>query len=185
MNSALGQGIAPAVVVAIYLIITKIIDNRKERTQIKISAELTKSITIISNFVSSVAKNIVDKDKDKCRIAIRDSLNCAAYELISFVTDTLVNNHIVQNEETIKNNIKNIANAAYYNVYTTLSLYNIDGRKVSEFIKPSWLSEIEESLNKSIFHDSMNREEKIISFANRIDIRFKSYETYITNNALK
>ena len=44
LGDALRQGIAPAIVVAIYLIITKIIDSRKENAQIKLSADLTKSI---------------------------------------------------------------------------------------------------------------------------------------------
>ena len=34
INDALKQGIAPAAVVAIYLIITKIIDSKKENNQI-------------------------------------------------------------------------------------------------------------------------------------------------------
>ena len=62
LSDALRQGIAPAMVVAIYLIITKIIDSRKENAQIKLSAELTKSINTISNFVISLTKNIIDKD---------------------------------------------------------------------------------------------------------------------------
>ena len=37
LGDALKQGIAPAVVVAIYLIITKIIDSRKENAQAKLS----------------------------------------------------------------------------------------------------------------------------------------------------
>ena len=51
LGDALRQGIAPAIVVAIYLIITKIIDSRKENAQIKLSADLPKSINTISNFL--------------------------------------------------------------------------------------------------------------------------------------
>ena len=38
LNNAIQQGIAPAIVVAIYLIITKFIDSRKENAQIKINS---------------------------------------------------------------------------------------------------------------------------------------------------
>ena len=63
LSDALRQGIAPAIVVAIYLIITKIIDNRRESAQIKLSTELTKSINSISDFVIGITKNIISCDK--------------------------------------------------------------------------------------------------------------------------
>ena len=63
LNNAIQQGIAPAIVVAIYLIITKFIDSRKENAQIKINSELTKSINTISNFIITITKNIIEKDK--------------------------------------------------------------------------------------------------------------------------
>ena len=68
LSDALRQGIAPAIVVAIYLIITKIIDNRRESAQIKLSTELTKSINSISDFVIGITKNIISCDKEKCKI---------------------------------------------------------------------------------------------------------------------
>ena len=63
LGDALRQGIAPAIVVAIYLIVTKIIDNRREAAQIKLSTELTQSINSISSFIVSLTKNIVNRDK--------------------------------------------------------------------------------------------------------------------------
>ena len=52
IQEALTQGITPAIVVAIYLIITKIIDAKKETAQSQISEKLVNSITTISNFLN-------------------------------------------------------------------------------------------------------------------------------------
>ena len=94
LSNALRQGIAPAIVVAIYLIITKIIDNRRESTQIKLNTELTKSINSISDFVIGITKNIISCDKEKCKIAIKDSMYSSSMRLIYFMSTTIVNNHI-------------------------------------------------------------------------------------------
>ena len=99
LGDAIRQGIAPAIVVAIYLIITKIIDSRKESVQIKLSSDLTKSINTISNFINVLTKNIIEKDKDKCKNAIEDSMYSSAMRLIYFVSTTVVNNHIDSNKE--------------------------------------------------------------------------------------
>ena len=99
---ALQQGIAPAIVVAIYLIITKIIDTRKENIQLKLSSELTSSINKISSFVNTLTKDIVDKDKDKCKAAIEDSMYSSGMRLCNFVSSTIINNHIDTNKDKKK-----------------------------------------------------------------------------------
>ena len=70
---ALKDGVAPAIVVAIYLIITKVIDARRETSQAKLSDKLIESINAIGVFITHITENIVSTDKDKCRkITIKD-----------------------------------------------------------------------------------------------------------------
>lgn len=71
IEEALAQGITPAIVVAIYLIITKIIDNRKENVQLKLSAELTKSINAISSFLTDITKTLLRKIKINVKLLLR------------------------------------------------------------------------------------------------------------------
>ena len=185
LSEALAQGITPAIVVALYLIIVKIIDNKKDKFQAKINSDLVKSITDISTFITTITKSTVERDKDKCKAAITDSMNHSAYKLIKFVVDTLINNHIDINKETILTNIKNITNAEYYTVYSTLSLYEYNGEKVSSNLKKEWISEVEQAIIKSIYSDKLTVEDKILSFSNKINIKFQSYITYIINNTIK
>lgn len=184
-SDALRQGIAPAIVVAIYLIITKLIDSRKESAQIKLSADLTKSINVISSFVVNLTKDIIDKDKEKCKNAIEDSMYSSGMRLINFVSSTVVNNHIDTNKENILANIHNIANAEYYTVYSTLSMYTVNNVKASEALNKDWIHVIEQDMIDIIYNDGLSKEDKILSFTNKLNIKFQSYITYIINNTIK
>lgn len=182
---ALQQGIAPAFVVAIYLIIVKIIDSRKESVQAKLNSDLVKSINIISNFISDMTINIVNKDKDKCKIAIEDAMCSSGMRLINFVSTTIVNNHIDLNRDTVLANIHNIVNTEYYTIYQTLSLYKIDNRKPSDVMKSEWINEIEDIIINVMYNDNLSKEEKILAFANRINLKFQTYISYVINNTIK
>lgn len=185
LGDALRQGIAPAIVVAIYLIVTKIIDNRREAAQIKLSAELTQSINSISSFIIGLTKNIVNRDKEKCKMAIEDSMYSAGMRLINFVSATIVNNHINTNKDNIISNIKNIVNAEYYTVYSSLSLYVIDDIKISNYLNKDWIDAVEKDMIDIIYNTSLSKEDKILAFSNKINIKFQSYITYIINHTIK
>ena len=185
LQEALTQGITPAIIIAIYLVIVKIIDNKKESNQAKINSKLVDSISKIGDFIDSITKNIVDKDREKCKTAINDSFKSSAYSLIKFVTNTIINNHIADNKETIIINIKNIVNTEYYNIYTTLNIYEINGIRISDILKKKWIDEIEKDILDSIYKEGYSNEEKILCFTNKINLRFNSYITYIINNSIK
>lgn len=184
LNEALAQGIAPAIVVVIYLIIVKILDIRKEKAQTKLNSEFTKSINIISNFLENITHTIVDKDKEKCRIAIKDAFNSSAMKLTTFVSQTIVNNNIDVNREAILSNIHNLVNGEFYNIYFTLSLYQYDGIKASDNLDRKWIDEVEKDMVSTIFNVNLNKEERITSFYNKINIHVQSYITYVINKSL-
>lgn len=185
IEEALAQGITPAIVVAIYLIITKIIDNRKENVQIKLSTELTKSINAISSFLTDITKNIIEKDKDKCKAAIEDTMFSSGMRLINFVSTTIINNHIEANKENVIGNVHNIVNAEFYSVYATLSLYKINGVKASDALNKDWMEIIEKDILDVIYNSKLEKEDKILSFTNKINLKFQSYVTHMTNTIIK
>ena len=93
-----------------------------------------------------------------------------------------MNNLIDIIKDTILSNIKIITSAEYYNTYSTLSLYEINGIKVSEYLKKEWLEDIERDMIDSIYNSQFTIEDKIINFSNKINIKFQSWATYIINN---
>lgn len=185
LNNAIQQGIAPAIVVAIYLIITKFIDSRKENAQIKINSELTKSINTISNFIITITKNIIEKDKEKCKNAINDSMCAFGMRLINFVSTTIVNNHIDTNRANIIANIHNIVNGEYYTMYSALSVYVINDVRVSDILEKEWMASIEQDMIDIIYGVNLSKEDRILSFNNKINLKLQSYITYVINNTVK
>lgn len=185
LENALGQGIAPAIVIAVYLIIVKIIDGRISKNQAEINNKLSDSINNISDFITGLTKSVINKDITKCKNSVEDSIYASGMRLINFVTSTIINNHIEINAKNIESNIHNIVNAEFYNVYTTLSLYIINNNKVSKFLNKEWIDEVKNDIISIIYDNKLSKEDKILTFENKINIRFQSYVTYIINNAIK
>lgn len=182
---ALQQGITPAIIVGVYLIATRFLDNRKEMNQAKLSERLVKSVNDISTFLNDITRNIIEKDKDKCRVAIEDSMTASACRIINFAISTIINNHVEANRESVIANIKNIVNTEFYTVHATLSLYKINGIKASEHLNKEWMIIVEQDLKDYIFNKEASKEDRICMFQKRISIKFQAYSTLVINKTIK
>lgn len=192
IESALNQGLSSLITISIFLLLYKWLDNKKKTESEKFVNsisdtldEVSKSLLQVSTFITDITKNIIDKDKDKCKTAIDDAMLASAMRLTIFVTNTVINNHVQTNKDNILANIHNIVNAEFYTVFSSLSLYKINGVKVSDNMKKDWMPSVEKSIIEIIFNDDLSKEDKISSFNNKINLKFQSYITYITNNTLK
>lgn len=192
IESALNQGLSSLITISIFLLLYKWLDNKKKTESGKFVSsisdtldEVSKSLLQVSTFITDITKNIIDKDKDKCKTAIDDAMLASAMRLTIFVTNTVINNHVQTNKDNILANIHNIVNAEFYTVFSSLSLYKINGVKVSDNMKKDWMPSVEKSIIEIIFNDNLSKEDKISSFNNKINLKFQSYITYITNNTLK
>ena len=188
IESALNQGLSSLITISIFLLLYKWLDNKKKTESEKFVSsidEVSKSLLQVSTFITDITKNIIDKDKDKCKTAIEDSMFASAMRLTIFVTNTVINNHVHTNKDNILANIHNIVNAEFYSVFSSLALYKIDGVKASDNMKKDWMPSVEKSIIEIVFNDNLSKEDKISSFNNKINLKFQSYITYITNNTLK
>lgn len=192
IESALNQGLSSLITISIFLLLYKWLDNKKKTESEKFVSsisdtldEVSKSLLQISTFITDITKNIIDKDKDKCKTAIDDAMLASAMRLTMFVTNTVINNHVQTNKDNILANIHNIVNAEFYTVFSSLSLYKINGVKVSDNMKKDWMPSVEKSIIEIVFNNNLSKEDKISGFNNKINLKFQSYITYITNNTLK
>lgn len=181
IGEALAQGIVPAIIVVVYLVIVKIIDTRKENNQNKISSELVKSISTISNFLNNITRTIISKDRERCRIVIKLSFDNLEKELFLFVRDTIITNNIDKRHDYIIQSLENIINAEYYEVYNYLSIFEIDGHKVSSYCKETWKSELKDSLIKIIFDSNLDKIGKITEVQTKLSAILSNYTTYVHN----
>ena len=92
---ALNQGLSSLITISIFLLLYKWLDNKKKTESEKFVSsisntldEVSKSLLQVSTFITDITKNIIDKDKDKCKIAIEDSMFASAMRLTIFVTNT-------------------------------------------------------------------------------------------------
>ena len=183
MEQALEYGIAPAIVVGIYLIIIKILDNKKEKHQAKVNANVLSALEKISNFLDNITSNILDKDKDKCKSAIINSFTAFYSTVLDFAINTVIKNHILENKSYITENVERIVKSQFYNVHTALSLYNINGCNISGNLKPEWIKEITKEILKIIYSNA-NTQDKISNLMNSLSIKFDGYISYVTNKSL-
>lgn len=178
---ALAQGVIPAIIVVIYLVIIKIIDTRKETAQTKISKELVNSISTISNFLNNITSNIISKEHERCRIIIQLAFNNIEKELFIFIRDIIITNNIDIRHDYIVQSIENTINAQYYEVYNYLSTFDIDGRKVSNHCKESWKIELKDSLLKIVFDNKLDKTTKITEIETKLNSLINNYTTYVHN----
>lgn len=185
LEQALQQGIAPAIVVAIYLIAVKIVDSRKENSQVKLTSTLIKSINDISAFLENITKNIIDKDKEKCRNAVRATFMSTASNLSHFVIETIINNHIDVNKENVLQNIHTIVSSSYYSIKTNLSIYKYGDNSIVYYLQKEWIDELEQDMINVIYNKHLSNEDKILAYVNKVELKVNGYITYLINNAIK
>lgn len=181
LQLALTQGIVPAIVVIIYLVTVKIIDSRKEKNQSKLTAELSKSILTISEYIVDINKNIIDKDKEKCKNMIEATFKASALNLVQFLQRTILQNHLDTNRNNILANIHSIVNSEYYSIYSNLNLYQINGTTVSDYLDKNWIRDVEKDMIDCLYGDIFIEEQKVTDFTNKVQLKFDNYITYITN----
>lgn len=194
--SGLGQGIIPGIIVLIYLIVTKWFESKKESREEAVSKSMNERINSLADNVSdiveamrevsvqlhNVTNNIVERDKEKCKVSIELAFACFTKELCDYAFLTLYNNHIYKNKELIESNTETIVNSEYYKVYSVLGLYEINGRKVSSFLKDEWITDFENAVINILFNDKADAMNKMNMLRNKLNIKAKDCANYIYNN---
>lgn len=184
-QQAISQGLTPAIIVALYLIVVKLIESKKEKNQIKITNELINAINKISSFLDNITENIINKDKEKCRVAIRNSFQASKMIIIEYVANTIARNNIEVNRNNIIENVRHLINSEFYKTCNDLSMYIIDGLRVNDIMKQEWINEVIEDIINSIYNHNLEKEQKIFTFVSKISIRFDDYVVYINNKVFK
>lgn len=181
LQEALTQGIAPAIIVGIYLLLTKIIDNKKESSQAKVNAQVMDCLNNLNSFLNHITKDIIENDKSKCQMMIHDSFKAFANSIIKFSTDVVINNNLEINKLVILDNLEHLVNSEYYDIHSKLCLFNSSSLQITSFMKVDWKEEIKSDVIEVVFHEQMSKEQKIYTINNKINIKVNNYIVYLTN----
>ena len=174
-------GITPAIVVAIYLTINKILTDRKEAQQAKLSNDIVQSFNKLNTFLDHITKDIIDRESDKCNSAIKNAFQRLENMILKYVNHTIINNNVEINRKHIIDNVHNLVNAEYYNLYNTLMLYSTEKLDLTKYMNVIWKDELFNDVTEIVFNTDLNKEQKIYSLQNKIDFRVNDYMINLLN----
>lgn len=174
IENAFEQGLVPGIVIVVYLIINKIIDNNKRNP-----------LDDIAELLNIVTRDIIEKDREKSKAVISIALVNAASEYVKFVSSTIITNNIDANRDQIEYNARHLINSVYYDTYSKLNMYRGDEDYLSHYMKEEWKEDIYGDIINIIYNKNLDANQRILAFNKRIDIRVGDYTAYIINKAFK
>lgn len=176
---SLKLGVIPSLVVAIYLLLNKIIENKKESKQLKLSQDIINGFSKLNNFLTYMTEDLIAKEADRRDLAIKNSFDRFENEIIKFGIYTIINNNIKINKDNILDNTKHMVLSEYYALQSALTLYSPDKINLSEYINKSWQDELYEDITTIIFKEGFTKEQKIYNLYNKINLRINEYKSVI------
>lgn len=174
IQNAFEQGLIPGIVIVIYLIINKIIDNNKRNP-----------LDDIAKLLNIVTRDIIEKDREKSKAVISITIVNATSECAKFVASTIITNNIDNNRDQIEYNARYLVNSVYYDAYSKLNMYRGDEDYLSHYMKEEWKEDIYGDIINIIYSKNLDSNQRILAFNKRIDIRVNDYTAYIINKAFK
>ena len=181
---SLKLGIAPSLVVAIYLLINKILEDKKESKQAKLSSQVIESFAKLNNFLDYFTKNIINKEIDKCEVGIRHSFDKLKSTLLEESIIVIINNNITANKKNIITNVQHLVNGEYYVLKNNLKLYTTHYVNVSEFVSEDWKKELYNDIVDIIFNTDFTKDQKIYSLQAKLDSTINEYKNIILSSNL-
>ena len=176
---SLKLGVAPSIVVLIYLVFNKIVENKTKSKQVVITNNIVESFNKLNNFLDYFTKNIINKELDKCDLGIRHSFDRLKCVLLENSIITIINNNIAINKDNIIDNITHLINGEYYVLVNNLTLYSTHFLNISSFISEEWKKELYNDIINIIFNVEFNKEQKIYIINNKLNTRINEYKNII------
>lgn len=182
-------GIVPTFVVLIYLIVVRVLDNKKEREEakktIKVNSEILDAFNNLNLYLKRITSDIIDKENDKCNAAIRSSFKAMGQSLSKFAVFTIISNNVKNNRDNIIDNIDNTVFSEFATIYNELSLYKSTETDVITSIKDEWKDELINDLKNIIFDTNLDKESKIYTIHNKLNLRINNYISFVQNKLLE
>lgn len=182
-------GIVPTLIVLTAFLVTKYLDNKKERElakkSIKVNAEILDCFNNLNEYLKRITRDIIEKEDDKCAAAIRSSFRSMAHAISKFAIFTIISNNVKTNRENILDNIHNTVYSEFATVYNELLLYNFSDHNIADYIQEDWKEQIVSDLKNIIFDENNSKENRIYTVHNKINLRVGNYISYVNKKFLE
>ena len=174
---SLKLGVAPSIVVLIYLVINKVLDTKKESKQAKLNDNIIDSFNKLNSFLDYITKDIINKDTDKRNVGIKNAFERFENNVMKFAISTIIHNNIEINKDAIIDNTKHIISSEFYSLYNTLALYSTSKFSIIEHVEPKWKEDLTNDIIDIIFKNNFTKEQKIYNICNKLEIKLNEYKT--------
>lgn len=186
-NSSYTSVIISSCIFILYITITRLIDYFKSKSKNKPLLEMSKAMQeMAENIVklnSVLDKTLADaerKELRQCEITIELGFKAFGFRITQECCDIIAHNNIEENKDLIQTNLNKLVSTEYYNLYSKLSVFEINGVNVATRLKEDWIKEIADSII-GIIYDGQNSIVRITQVNNRINIYINEFSTYINN----
>lgn len=181
LQTALEQGIAPAIVVAVYLLIIRLLDSKKESKTAKLNGQMIDCINNINEFLKHITQDIIDKEPERCNKSLTDVFDSFSYKVLNFVVYTLINNHIIKNKKSIIENLNKTIDKEYQDIFTVVLLYSNSRNKLVTKIDKEWTYSLKDAVIDIIYDKNLTKEQKIYQCSNKIKLYVDEYCANLIN----
>lgn len=186
-KGSISSAILLAIILILYQIITRVLDNIKSKDKNKPIVEMGAAIkevgTNLTNLNVVLTKFIQDstkRDAERCKNTIELSFTAFEHNLFDASRTIIVYNNILANKESISDNISQTVNSEYYKIISVLSLYEVDNKLVAVHLKKEWIVELINDL-LNVIYNGQEAMIRINLIRSKLKAKVSNYSTYVYN----
>jgi len=186
-NSSYIAVVISSCVFIIYTLIIRLVDYFKSKSKnkpllemSKAMAEMAENITKLNTVLDKTLKDAERKELRQCEATIELGFKAFGYRLAQECSAIIAHNNIDENKDLIISNLNKLVSTEYYNLYSKLSVYEINEINVANKLKEEWIKEITDTII-TIIYDGQDAIVRITQINNRINLYINEYSTYVNN----
>lgn len=186
-NSSYIAVVISSCVFIIYTLIIRLVDYFKSKSKnkpllemSKAMAEMAENITKLNTVLDKTLKDAERKELRQCEATIELGFKAFGYRLAQECSAIIAHNNIDENKDLIISNLNKLVSTEYYNLYSKLSVYEINEVNVASKLKEEWIKEIADTII-TIIYDGQDAIVRITQINNRINLYINEYSTYVNN----
>lgn len=186
-NSSYITVIISSCVFIIYTFIIRLIDYFKSKSKNKPMLEMSKAlkemsdnITKLNTVLDKTLKDAERKELRQCEATIELGFKSFGYRIIQECSAIIAHNNIEQNKDLIVGNLNKLISTEYYNLYSKLSTYEVNGTNIASKLKEEWIKDVADTVI-NIIYNGLEPIVRITQLNNRINLYISEYSTFVNN----
>lgn len=186
-NSSYTTVLISSIVFILYTIIIRVVDLIKSKNKDKPILEMSKAlkdmadnIVKLNGVLDKTLQDSERKQQKQCENSIKLGFKSLGFKIVQYCSEIIAHNNIETNKERIITNLTKLISTEYYNLYSSLAIYEIHDINVGTKLKEEWIKELSDNIIAIIY----NRQDNVIRITqmnNYVNLATNEYATYVIN----